>query len=144
MVLVTLIGEKMAKKGVEFVYIGPLTECRDCKLKTVCFNLEVGRRYLVRDVRNVKHNCNLHEDGVRVVEVESLPDKVGILGRLAIDGSVITFEHQKCGNMACENYLYCVPRYIKKGEKIKIEKILSDIRCPMKHNLRLIEGTRIS
>ncbi len=40
MTLVTLIGEKIAEEDMEFTYIGPNNDCRNCKLKTVCFNLK--------------------------------------------------------------------------------------------------------
>ena len=66
MVIITLIGEHLAKEGEEFVYRGPLTECRDCKLKGVCFNLDAGGLYRIRSVRPVHHECRIHEEGVRV------------------------------------------------------------------------------
>ncbi|MCD6237626.1 MAG: UPF0179 family protein, partial [Thermoplasmata archaeon] len=31
---VTLVGERMAKKGLEFIYMGPSSNCKNCKLKT--------------------------------------------------------------------------------------------------------------
>ena len=42
MPLVTLIGEKLAKKDFEFIYLGPINDCRNCKLKTVCFAFFIG------------------------------------------------------------------------------------------------------
>jgi len=56
MVAITLVGEKQAREGQMFVFVGPLTECRDCKLKTVCFNLEEGRTYVIKSVRTVHHD----------------------------------------------------------------------------------------
>ncbi|PJB22268.1 MAG: hypothetical protein CO114_00925, partial [Euryarchaeota archaeon CG_4_9_14_3_um_filter_38_12] len=72
MVLVTLVGEKIAKKDNEFIYIGSLPECRGCKLKTVCFNLDEGRRYKITNIRDIHHDCKIHEGGVRIVEVEKI------------------------------------------------------------------------
>ena len=56
MTLITLIGEEMAREGAEFYFLGPLTECKDCRLKGVCFNLEQGSRYRVSEVRDA-HLC---------------------------------------------------------------------------------------
>ena len=50
MPLVTLIGEKLAIEDAEFTYLGPQNDCRNCKLKTVCFNLKPGRRYKITTV----------------------------------------------------------------------------------------------
>ena len=73
MPLVTLIGEKLAIKDSEFIYIGPNNECRKYKLKTVCFNLKTGRKYKITNVRDKKHNCNIHEGTTIVIEVQEVP-----------------------------------------------------------------------
>lgn len=75
MVLVTVVGEQQCKKGFEFVFGGPLAECRECKVKNVCFHLEQNKEYRVTETRDVHHECKIHEGGVRVVEVEKLPRK---------------------------------------------------------------------
>ena len=73
MPLVTLIGEKLAKKDAEFIYLGPNNECRNCKLKTVCFNLKPGRIYKITNIRDKKHNCNIHEGNAVIIEVLEQP-----------------------------------------------------------------------
>ena len=73
MPLVTLIGEKLANNETEFFYLGPNNECRNCKLKTVCFNLKIGRKYKITNIRDKRHNCNIHEATVVVVEVQEMP-----------------------------------------------------------------------
>ena len=73
MPLVTLIGEKLAREDAEFCYIGPNNECRNCKLKTVCFNLKLGRHYKITKVRDKRHVCNVHEGTAVVVELQELP-----------------------------------------------------------------------
>ena len=91
MVLVTVVGESQCKKGFEFVFSGPLAECRECKVKNVCFHLEPNRLYRVIEVRDVHHDCKVHEEGVRVVEVEKLPTKTALPSKSAIEGSMITY-----------------------------------------------------
>ena len=73
MPLVTLIGEKLANEGDKFIYLGPNNGCARCKLKTVCFNLKPGSHYNIVKVRDKRHNCNVHDESVIVVEVRELP-----------------------------------------------------------------------
>jgi len=72
MPLVTLIGEKLAKENDEFIYLGPQNDCKNCKLKTVCFNLKQGSQYKIIKVRDKRHNCNVHEGNAAVVEVQEI------------------------------------------------------------------------
>ncbi|NLK25233.1 MAG: UPF0179 family protein [Euryarchaeota archaeon] len=130
MVVITLIGEHQAKKGETFIYRGPLTECRDCKLKAVCFNLDAGGRYRITGIRDVKHDCRIHEEGVRVVEVEKEPRKGALPQRSAIEGSTITFEEVKCKTLGCVNYWICHPVGLEKNMKFRVAKIDSDLACP--------------
>ena len=72
MPLVTLIGEKLAVENKEFIFLGPQSDCKNCKLKTVCFNLKQGGRYQILKVREKRHSCNVHEGCVAVVEVKKV------------------------------------------------------------------------
>jgi uncharacterized protein (UPF0179 family) len=129
MVVVTLIGERQAKVGTEFVYRGPLTECKECKLKAICFNLEAGGRYRIKGRRDVHHECRIHEDGVRVVEVEKVPVKGAASKKYALEGSMVTIEEIRCRNLGCEKYRICHPLGVEKGSKAKIAKIVGDVNC---------------
>ena len=73
MPLITLIGNALAEENAEFTYIKANNECRNCKLKTVCFNLKPGRRYKITKIREKTHHCDVHEGYVVVVEVEEQP-----------------------------------------------------------------------
>ena len=135
MVVITLIGEHLAKEGDEFVYRGPLTECRDCKLKGVCFNLDTGGLYRIKAVRSVKHLCRIHEEGVRVVEVQKLQQKCALPQKYALEGSTITYEEVKCKSPGCENYRICHPMGLEKNMKFRIHSIDDAIKCPEGHRL---------
>lgn len=136
MVLVTLVGEKLAMKDVEFIYNKSLSECRDCKLKTVCFNLEEGKKYRIVKVRDVRHDCKIHEGGVRVVEVERVPISIAIDSKQAIEGSTVTFELKDCKILSCKNYKLCHPMSIKDGTKVKVLSIRKDVECEENHKLK--------
>ena len=127
---VTLIGEKQAKKGNMFIYIGPLSECRDCKVKTVCFNLEEGRKYKVKDIRAMHHDCKIHEGGVRAVEYELQPVECAISTDAAIENARITINNpEECLNRGCENYKLCFPTGLKVGSQYEIKVVKSNVNC---------------
>jgi hypothetical protein len=139
MAQVTLIGEKLAEKEKEFIYLGPINECRNCKLKTVCFNLKPNRHYKIIKVRDKKHNCNVFEDGAVVVEVQELPIVTLIDKKLSI-GSKTIIEKNDCKSIGCFHYTLCNNKVIKKEKKYKITKIFGkNIECPMGYNLQKAE-----
>lgn len=132
MVIITLIGEHQAKEGEEFVYRGPLTDCRECRLKAVCFNLDPGCAYTIKGIREVKHECRIHEDGVRVVEVEKILVQCAVDSKFAIEGSMITLGESKCENIGCAQYRLCHPHGMLKNSKWRVASIYGDIDCPDK------------
>jgi len=138
MVLVTVVGERQCKKGFEFVFSGPLAECRECKVKTVCFHLEPNRLYRVTEVREVHHECNVHEEGVRVVEVEKLPTKTALNTKAAVEGSMVTFEETDCELIGCPNYRICRPVGAAEGMRFRIASVEGEIECQRGRNLRVV------
>jgi uncharacterized protein (UPF0179 family) len=137
MPLVTLIGEKLAIEECEFIYIGPNNECRNCKLKTVCFNLKPGRKYKITSVREKRHNCSIHEGNAAVVEVQELPIITAVDKKL-IEGDNIKFEGETCRSIGCINFELC-STYLGKDKKYKIIKIYENIECPLGHELKKVE-----
>ncbi len=129
MTLVTLIGEKLAEKNLEFIYLGPLSECRNCKLKNVCFNLKPHRRYRITNVRDKRHNCNVHMGNVVAVEVEELPIEVTVEKRHTL-GSIVKIEKKECDNVECKYYELCTNEAIQKDKTYKVVKIYGTINCP--------------
>ena len=137
MPLVTLIGEKLAKKNNEFIYLGPNNECRNCKLKTVCFNLKPGRRYRITNVRNKRHNCNLHEGTVAVVEVQEQPI-VTTINKKIPEGAKAKIEKNKCNSIGCIHYEICNVE-LQRDKSYIVNKIYEDIKCPLGYDLRKAE-----
>jgi uncharacterized protein (UPF0179 family) len=135
MVLVTLVGEQLAKKDKDFIYTGSLSECRDCKLKNVCFNLEDGCRYKITNIRDIHHDCKIHEGGVRIVEVEKIPIPACIESKNAVEGETISI-NPDCKNIGCDFYKLCSPVGVESGTKLKITKVKGDIKCPENKNLK--------
>jgi len=137
MPLVTLVGEKLAKIDCEFIYIGPNNECRNCKLKTVCFNLKPGRKYKITNIRDKRHNCNVHEGTAAVVEVQDLPIIIAIDSKLS-EGDAIKIEGKDCRSIGCVNYDLCNSPP-NKDKKYKIVKIFEKIDCPLDYDLKKAE-----
>jgi len=139
MVLVTVVGEAQCKKGFEFVFGGPIADCRDCKVKNVCFHLEQNRRYRVTEVREVHHECRIHEGGVRVVEVERVPTRAAIASSSAVEGATISFEESGCTVISCPNYRLCHPLGASEGMRLRIISVeISPVECPKGQRLRAV------
>ena len=128
--MITLIGESQARIGNRFYYLGPLTDCKECKLKGVCFNLESGHLYEVKGIRDTEHDCVIHESKAIVVEVDKVPVSVAVNGKKAIEGSMITFESIRCDAVGCDNYWFCHPPGIKDGMKLSVSDVVGDLDCP--------------
>lgn len=135
MVLVTLIGKKLAKVGNEIIYVGITQKCKNCKLKTVCSNLQEGRRYRITKVRNKFHECGLHDGGVVAVEVEKLPAVVNIKKEQA-EATAINFRQVRCDNISCKEYDYCNSPI--KEKEYRIVKVVGDVECERGNELKKV------
>jgi uncharacterized protein (UPF0179 family) len=140
MTLVTLIGEQLANENEEFIYLGPNNECRNCKLKTVCFNLKIGRHYKITKKREKQHTCNVHEGNVCVVEVSELPIVATTVKEIK-EGTKSEIEKKECKNIGCIHFNLCTNKAIQKGKTYTIKKIYDKIDCPEKYILYKIEIT---
>ena len=129
MVLLTVIGKTLAKPGSEFIFMGPNSSCKDCKVKTICFHLDKGARYKIIDARDVVHECPQHDEGVVVVQVEEVPRNIAISKRQAIEGTTIAYEAQKCSQRGCQYYRFCRPMGMESGLKRKIIKVQKKVNC---------------
>jgi len=84
-------------------------------------------------VREKTHPCKIHENGVRVVEVQEASIKALIPIKLAVESAIIHFEPQDCNNILCKFYHLCKPQGLRKGDKCKIvslgRKLYAKIPC---------------
>ncbi|MCL2032745.1 MAG: UPF0179 family protein [Methanomassiliicoccaceae archaeon] len=139
MAAITLISEAQAKEGNRFYYIGPQLECRECRLKGVCFNLEHGSMYEITAVREQTHDCEFNEDRVRVVEIKKVAQRLVVPKKSAIEGSIITFQKPGCGMLDCEIYLLCHPYASENGKKYSVIEIEGDAECPINEDLVFVK-----
>lgn len=138
MALVTLIGEKLAKEDEEFIYLGPNNNCKNCKLKTVCFNLKPGRRYRIIEIRDKRHSCEIHEGNVAVVEVQEMPIITAIDKELT-EGDTAKIEKKECENIGCTNFELCNNIALQKDKNYKITRIYESIECLRGYELQKAE-----
>jgi len=142
---ITLIGVDLAKIGTEFVFNGPTNECETCKLKNTCLNLDLGRRYRIVAVRgNMKHDCALHDIGVKAVEVMESPSVAAIDSKNAFVGSRILYKQNECETFDCKIYELCHPSGVASDEKYVISAVLGDVpgACAEGKSLKLVELNR--
>ena len=129
MVIVTLAGEDLAKEGLEFKYVGANSECRNCQLKTVCFNLKPGRSYRITKLRDKRHNCTVHDGQVVVVEVEELPLS-GMVDSEVSEGTAVTLQKLKCRYLSCPYFEVCTNPAIQPDRKYVVNKKYEKVDCP--------------
>jgi uncharacterized protein (UPF0179 family) len=127
---ITLVGLKQAQEGYIFIHKGGSSICLNCKYHQVCIeNLEVGRVYTIVGLRENVFPCELHESGVRVVEVTESDIWSTLPSKLSIEGATIIFKKQECDIQLCENYELCNPHGLFIGDKCLISKIISKAKC---------------
>ena len=137
---VTLMGTVLAKPNVEFIYEGEVAECKTCKVKKACHNLQKGRKYRIVTVRSTHHDCAVHLNGATAVEVMEAPITALINADMAMINSKIKPE-LSCNKSDCRSFPLCRPDGIVDGEKYIVVDVLgnaSDI-CDKGRALKLVE-----
>ena len=135
---VTLIGTDLANKDDEFIFLGPLQECKECKLTHICFNLKPFHRYKIQKVRKKRHSCNIHENNATVVEVKEQAIITSIDKKFS-KGSTINIKTIDCDEKLCLYYDACISNVIKQNQKYKIKSTLQEIDCPKGNSLQIVE-----
>ena len=139
MALLTVIGKRLAKDGLTFTFMGPLSNCKECKVKNICFHLEHGRQYKIVGTRDVLHECPIHEEGVVVVEIEPVTEQRVIPRKQAMEGSTISIDLAKCRERHCVYYRLCLPFGAVTGQKRNVVKVGKKVDCPKGEDRVLVE-----
>lgn len=139
MVTITFVSDNSAKEGFGFYYLGPMDGCRDCKLKSVCLNLERGSLYIVKALRSQTHDCPETGEKLRVVEVEKTTIPAAMPKKNAIEGGKVTFQEIDCKMKCCANWFRCHPPSEINGEKLTIKTVEGDTDCPFGETVVLVQ-----
>jgi len=143
MTKVTLIGDRLASPGTEFVYEGESTACEGCPYRQQCLNLTEGVRYEVTDVRENGQllDCAVHDTGVRAVEVEPASITANVASKGAYAGSKVNLPGP-CPHTECPSHEYCVPEGATFDAEYRIEEVVGDPPhefCYLDRELTLVE-----
>jgi uncharacterized protein (UPF0179 family) len=124
---VTLIGDRLATPGTEFVYGGESTACEGCPYRKQCLNLTEGVRYEVTSVREGGQllECAVHDTGVRAVEVEPASVAANVSSKGAYAGSTVQLPGP-CPHTECPSHEYCVPDGAEFETEHRIEEVHGD------------------
>ncbi len=140
---VTLIGDRLAEVGREFVYHGEAAGCAGCPYRSQCLNLRTGQRYRVTDIRENAQllDCALHDAGVRAVEVEPAAVVANVPSRGAYAGSKASLAGP-CPYTECPSHEYCLPDGADFDTEYRIAKIKGEPphdHCMLDRTLTLVE-----
>lgn len=139
----TLVGERLAEPGQEFVYRGEASGCEGCPYRDQCLTLTEGRRYRVTAVREDASTleCAVHADGVTAVEVEPAPVRANVAGESAFAGSKAALEGP-CPHTSCPSHEFCEPMGAELDEQYRIAEVLGEPPhdyCMLDRDLTLVE-----
>ena len=142
MAKVTLIGERLAEVGTEFVYGGESGACEGCPYREQCLNLAEGRRYRVAGVRDSGTlECAVHDAGVTAVEVEPAPVLANVPSNVAYAGSKAELAGP-CQYTECPSHEFCEPAGADFDEEYQITEVVGDPphdHCMLDRELTLVE-----
>lgn len=136
----TLVPSTLATKGYRFTFNGPNKdiECAACPFQKLCFGLTPGRKYEVQAVRDVKHPCELHDEGkVRVVEVVEV-DFTSTLERVHLRGTAAPWTPIPCARPTCVNWNLCHPVGPSAGARHAITRQLGGVDCPAGYDIEKV------
>jgi len=140
---VTLIGDRLATPGTEFVYQGESPACEGCPYRQQCLNLTEGVRYEVTSVRENGQllDCAVHDTGVRAVEVEPASMTVNVASKGAYAGGKVQLPGP-CPHTECPSHEHCVPEGAEFDTEYRIDEVRGDPPhdfCYLDRDLTLVE-----
>jgi uncharacterized protein (UPF0179 family) len=140
---VTLIGDRLATPGTEFVYDGESAACEGCPYREQCLNLTEEVRYEVTSVRENAQllECAVHDTGVRAVEVEPASMTVNVASKGAYAGSKVQLPGP-CPHTECPSHEHCVPDGAEFDAEYRIDEVRGDPPhdvCYLDRDLTLVE-----
>ena len=139
--MITLIGKSLANKGLKFMHYGASSECESCRFKSTCIDsLEVGRMYIIKNVKKGEQPCPIHEGGmVKVVEVDNAYVRGLIDSNKSFEGSKIVFNPPECEEK-CSLSDMCFPEGLYREDKCKIVRNMGKPRekCPKGRELNRV------
>ncbi|KYH41460.1 MAG: hypothetical protein AYL33_004320 [Candidatus Bathyarchaeota archaeon B63] len=111
---------------------GPGSKCTECEYFRVCVgNVEPGRVYEIRRLRDKTHFCRQYEMEMRVVEVVNAKIQAAIPAKQAIPGAIITFRTPACREEGCGAYELCFPEGLRSGDRCEVLEVTQSVECSL-------------
>ena len=142
--IITLLGAGQAKVNNIFIHRGSGSKCHKCKYFNVCVkNLEKDRIYRVVNVRDRILKCEPYNLEMRVVEVVEAEVPAAVSSKQAIEGAMLTFHPQNCGESDCENLILCSPEFLRDGDRCEVVAVYESLKCPRGFQLKRVLLKRV-
>ncbi|MCL2550477.1 MAG: UPF0179 family protein [Methanimicrococcus sp.] len=139
---ITVIGNRLAKPGETFYFLEEQAECKKCKIRGTCLNLDSGRKYEVVSVRNsTLLDCELHDGGVLAVNVKKAPIEAFVDSKKAVVGAKISFDPVKVKSVDDDdapNVELFAPKGLLKGDKCVVKEVFEGVEKDGKTYKRVI------
>jgi uncharacterized protein (UPF0179 family) len=138
---ITLLSERQAQVGFEFIYQGAAPVCRTCPYRHACLTLDAGRRYRVARIRPVEHPCALQEVSAKVVEVEPVAQPLVVESRSAVVGSQVEVGRYACARLDCPNWSICAGPWLPPRQRYRIDRVSPETaECRIGRTLKRVDA----
>lgn len=142
--VISLIPKSVAQKGYQFIHLGGTETCQKCQFLAVCVNsLEKGSTYEVTKVREKEHPCMIDNTMMIVCELKQINDKLSVKHQKYLDDVIVTRDLIDCTEVLCDNYDFCILDKYSTTTKVKILKVIKEMKCPLGYKLVLVEGKKV-
>jgi uncharacterized protein (UPF0179 family) len=141
--VITLVGKNIAKIGYSFTHLGGTEICTECPLFKACVDpLEKNTTYKIIEIREKEHTCLIDNQIMVICDVKETNDTVTVENQKYLENMIIQRSSIKCDEILCEYYDNCIhPRY-NKITRVKIQKLIKKINCPISLDLILVEARK--
>ena len=142
--VITLLPKSVAEVGYEFTHLGKTQICNRCSLLKVCVDaLKEDYTYKVTNVRKKEHECLIDNQIMVICEVEEANDIISVKKQKFLENIIVNRDSIACQEILCKHYENCVSPIYEQQTKVKIVRVIEDIKCPLKYELVLVEVRKL-
>ncbi len=116
--------------------------CRSCRYNKICFNeKKIGHYYKIVEIRKPKSQiyCKLIEAPAMLAVVEETAIQISMGSSSAVEGVSVLYSPITCSERQCPYIKYCVDNGQALTGRVRIEKVIERLDCPIGLDLTLVE-----
>lgn len=140
MTTITLLSHQQANVGFQFHYLGATSPCGPCRFRNACLTLEPGHRYVVKNVRPLKHKCALQETDANVIEVDPVPRTLVVEASGAVVGSGVEVSRYRCNLLHCPHWHDCAGPSLADRTKFVVQEVMEEKVCLAGRRIRVVSA----